>query len=234
MALLVISSEFKPKSLREKTLYINNPQPTSIPKPKNQNEIIPRTQQKSSTLVYFRIQKQTTKQKGIMSLLTEELKAKADEVYYGDKISQEKTRLLLKEVGLPNGLLPLKDIIECGYVKETGFVWMKQKKAITHKFDKIGKQVSYAKEVTANVEKNKVKNLTGVKAKEVLIWLTLSEIYVDDPPTGNITFKIPTGLSRAYPVDAFEVEEEEETAKEKKEVREVSNGGSVVVNVKEV
>ncbi|XP_004142271.1 uncharacterized protein LOC101204611 [Cucumis sativus] len=181
-----------------------------------------------------------------MSLITEELKAKADEVYYGDKISQEKTRLLLKEVGLPNGLLPLKDVIECGYVKETGFVWMKQKKAITHKFNKIGKQVSYAKEVTANVEKNKVKNLTGVKAKEVLIWLTLSEIYVDDPPTGNITFKIPTGLSRAYPVNAFEVEEEETaTATEKKEVkeeegvkekevREVSNGGSVVVNVKEV
>ncbi|CAK9324017.1 unnamed protein product [Citrullus colocynthis] len=181
-----------------------------------------------------------------MSLITEELKAKADEVYYGDKISQEKTRLLLKEVGLPNGLLPLKDIIECGYVKETGFVWMKQKKAITHKFHKIGKQVSYAKEVTANVEKNKVKNLTGVKAKEVLVWLTLSEIYVDDPPTGNITFQIPAGLSRAYPVKAFEVEEEEEATtekkevkeeegvKEKKEVREVSNGGSVVVNVKEV
>ncbi|XP_038892753.1 uncharacterized protein LOC120081726 [Benincasa hispida] len=180
-----------------------------------------------------------------MPLITEELKAKADEVYYGDKISQEKTKLLLKEVGLPNGLLPLKDIIECGYVKETGFVWMKQKKAITHKFHKIGKQVSYAKEVTANVEKNKVKNLTGVKAKEVLVWLTLSEIYVDDPPTGNITFQIPAGLSRAYPVDAFEVEEEEaatenkevkeEGVKEKiKEVKEVGNGGSVVVNVKEV
>lgn len=176
-----------------------------------------------------------------MSVITEEVKGKADEVYYGDKVSQEKTRLLLKEVGLPNGLLPLKDIIECGYVKESGFVWMKQKKAITHKFHKIGKQVTYAKEVTANVEKNRVKNLTGVKAKEVLIWLTLSEIYVDDPPTGNITFQIPAGLSRAYPVDAFEIEEEAETETKKKDVKEeeevkkeVSNGGSVVVNVKEV
>ncbi|XP_023550449.1 uncharacterized protein LOC111808593 [Cucurbita pepo subsp. pepo] len=179
-----------------------------------------------------------------MSVITEEVKGKADEVYYGDKVSQEKTRLLLKEVGLPNGLLPLKDIIECGYVKESGFVWMKQKKAITHKFHKIGKQVTYAKEVTANVEKNRVKNLTGVKAKEVLIWLTLSEIYVDDPPTGNITFQIPAGLSRAYPVDAFEIEEEAGTETKKKDVKEeeeeeevkkeVSNGGSVVVNVKEV
>lgn len=195
-----------------------------------------------------------------MSLITEELKAKADEIHYGDKTSQEKTRFLLKEVGLPNGLLPLKDIIECGYIKETGFVWLKQKKSITHKFQKIGKQVSYAKEVTANVEKNRVKNLTGVKAKEVLVWLTLSEIYVDDPPTGNITFQIPVGLSRAYPVDAFEVEEEvtvtvatttpekkeeeekvkekeineEEVKEKKKDVMEVSKGGSVAVNVKEV
>lgn len=166
-----------------------------------------------------------------MSLITEEMKAKADEIYYGDEISQEKTKLLLREVGLPNGLLPLKDITECGYVKETGFVWMKQKKAITHKFHKVGKQVSYAKEVTANVEKNRVKNLTGVKAKEVLVWLTLSEIYVDDPPTGNITFQIPAGLSRSYPVSAFEAEEKEE-----KEVKDQvkNNGGIVAVDVKEV
>lgn len=173
-----------------------------------------------------------------MSLITEEIKAKADEIYYDDEISQEKTKLLLREVGLPNGLLPLKDIIECGYVKETGFVWMKQKKAITHKFHKVGKHVTYAKEVTANVEKNRVKNLTGVKAKEVLIWLTLSEIYIDDPPTGNITFQIPAGMSRAYPVAAFEVEEKEvkEEAKEKKEVTDqVKGGGGVVaVNAKEV
>lgn len=49
--------------------------------------------------------------------------------------------------------------------------------------------------------------MTGVKAKELLIWLTLTEIYVNDPPTGKITFKTPTGLSRTFPVGAFEVEE---------------------------
>lgn len=49
--------------------------------------------------------------------------------------------------------------------------------------------------------------LAGVKAKELLIWLTLCDIYVDDPPTGKITFKTPTGLSRVFPVVAFQVEE---------------------------
>ncbi|GMJ11738.1 hypothetical protein HRI_004843000 [Hibiscus trionum] len=141
-----------------------------------------------------------------MSLVTEEIKGSASEVYNGDEICQEKSKSLLEEMGMPRGLLPLKDIEECGYVKDTGFVWLKQKKSITHKFEKIGKLVSYATEVTAVIEKNKIKKLSGVKSKELLIWVTLSEISVDDPPTGKITFKTPAGLSRAYPVSAFEIE----------------------------
>ncbi|XP_077220824.1 uncharacterized protein LOC143854649 [Tasmannia lanceolata] len=142
-----------------------------------------------------------------MPVITEELKANA-EVYYGDELGKEKSKLLLQEVGLPRGLLPLEDIIECGYVKETGFVWLKQKKKKEHTFKKIGKPVTYATEVTAYVEKFKIKKLTGVKTKELLVWLTLSEINVDDPPTGKITFRTPTGLSRSFPVSAFELEED--------------------------
>ncbi|XP_077219012.1 uncharacterized protein LOC143853163 [Tasmannia lanceolata] len=141
-----------------------------------------------------------------MALITEELKANA-EIYYGDELGQEKSKFLLQEVGLPRGLLPLEDIIECGYVKETGFVWLKQKKKKEHTFDKIGRLVSYAPLVTAYVEKCKIKKLTGVKTKEFLIWITLSEIYVNDPPTGKITFKTPAGLSRSFPTSAFELEE---------------------------
>lgn len=148
-----------------------------------------------------------------MSIVTEEIRAKA-ELYRGDEICQEKSKFLLKEVGLPNGLLPLNDIEECGYVKETGFVWLKQKKSITHKFEKIGKLVSYATEVTAVVESNKIKKLTGVKTKELLIWISLSDIYVDDPPTGKITFQTPAGLSRSFPVSAFQIEEPTQNAKD--------------------
>lgn len=143
-----------------------------------------------------------------MSLVTQEIKASASEIYHGDEVGQEKSKLLLQEMGLPTGLLPLKDIEEVGRVKDTGFVWLKQKKSITHKFDKIGKLVSYATEVTAVVEQNKIKKLTGVKSKEILVWITISEIYVDDPPTGKITFKTPAGLFRSFPVSAFEIEGE--------------------------
>ena len=125
--------------------------------------------------------------------------------------------------------MPLKDIEECGIIRETGFVWLKQKKSYTHKFEKIGKLVSYAPEVTAIVEKGKIKKLTGVKTKELLVWVQLSDIYVDDPPTGKITFKTPAGLFRTFPVSAFEVEESssgkdgkgKEVKEEAKEVVEV-------------
>ncbi|KAK9292244.1 hypothetical protein L1049_020208 [Liquidambar formosana] len=137
-----------------------------------------------------------------MSLITEEIRASA-EVYHGKEVCQEKFQFLLTEVGLPNGLLPIDDADECGYVKETGFVWLKQKKKTEHKFEKIGRLVSYGTEVTAYVEPNKIKKLTGVKAKELLIWLQLCDIFVDDPPTGKITFKTATGLFRTFPVSGF-------------------------------
>ncbi|KAL2325607.1 hypothetical protein Fmac_024665 [Flemingia macrophylla] len=166
-----------------------------------------------------------------MSLVTAEIKAKS-EVYHGDELCREKSKLLLKEVGLPNGLLPLKDIEEVGYEKESGFVWLKQKKSINHKFEKIGKLVSYAPEITAYVELGKIKKLTGVKTKELLVWITLSEIFVDDPPTGRITFKIPSGLFRTFPVSAFEIEEphkdKEEQVTDKEEHKEVKQVASAV------
>ncbi|GMJ11163.1 SVB-like [Hibiscus trionum] len=173
-----------------------------------------------------------------MSLVTEEIKASASEIYNGDEMCQEKSKFLLEEIGMPRGLLPLKDIEECGYVKDTGFVWLKQKKSITHKFDKIGRLVCYATEVTAVVEKNKIKKLTGVKTKELLVWITLSDISVDDPPTGKITFKTPAGLYRTFPVSAFEIEGE--AVKEKNKEEQEANAAAAAaaaaaaVGVKEV
>ncbi|CAL0316544.1 unnamed protein product [Lupinus luteus] len=163
-----------------------------------------------------------------MALVSEDIKARS-EMYHGDEMGQIKSKELLKEVGLPNGLLPLKDIEECGYDRESGFVWLIQKKSSTHKFHKVGKLVSYAPEVTATVEFGKIKKLTGVKVKELLVWVPLNEICLNDPPNGKITFKAPSGLFRTFPVSAFEFEEKE-VEKGKLEVKEA--GGAV--EVKEV
>lgn len=155
-----------------------------------------------------------------MSLVTEELRAMA-EIYHGDSLCQEKCQFLLEEVGLPNGLLPLKDIIECGYIEETGFVWLKQQKKIEHTFKKIGKLVSYGPEITAYVEKLRIKKLTGVKAKELFIWITLTDISADGEEEeknskGKITFHSSTGLYRTFPASAFVREKGEEKVVEAK------------------
>ena len=125
------------------------------------------------------------------------------EVYSGAALCAEKSTELLAEVHLPLGLLPLADMEEVGYNRATGFVWLRQKKALTHTFRQIGRQVSYAAEVTAFVEDRRMKRMTGVKTKELLIWVTLSDMFIDKDDAAKITFKTPTGLGRTFPVSAF-------------------------------
>lgn len=139
------------------------------------------------------------------SLVTEEMKAKA-EVYYGAETCRDKFMLLLADNGLPLGLLTIhhQDIEECGYVKELGFVWLKHKEKRELKFDNV--DVVFDIEVTAYFEQNRIKNLTGVKAREFLIWISLREIYVNNnsPNGSNITFRTPSGLSKSFPLSLFQ------------------------------
>nr|XP_016488060.1 PREDICTED: uncharacterized protein LOC107808089 [Nicotiana tabacum] len=126
------------------------------------------------------------------------------EVFTDPAICKQKSLELLEQNNMPKGLLPLDDLIEVGRNHQTGFVWLKQKKAKEHRFKKIGKLVWYDTEVTAFIEDRRMKKLTGVKSKEILIWVTISYIYIQDPEFQKITFATPTGISKAFPVSAFE------------------------------
>lgn len=110
---------------------------------------------------------------------------------------------LLEEFGLPAGLLPLADVIEVGFVRSTGYMWILQKKKVEHNFKMISKLVSYHTEITGYVGQKKIKKLKGVKAKELMLWPPVSEIVVDDPPTGKIHFKSLAGITKTFPVEAF-------------------------------
>ncbi|MBA0774959.1 hypothetical protein Goshw_006461 [Gossypium schwendimanii] len=110
---------------------------------------------------------------------------------------------LLEEFGLPLGLLPLADVIEVGFVRNTGYMWIVQKKKVEHKFQMISKLVSYDTEITGFVDKKRIKKLKGVKARELMLWPPVNEIVVDDPPTGKIHFKSLAGVTKTFPVDAF-------------------------------
>ena len=110
---------------------------------------------------------------------------------------------LLQEYELPAGLLPLENVGEVGFVKGTGYMWIVQKKKVEHQFKLISKLVSYDSEITGYISKKKIKKLKGVKAKELMLWPPVSEITVDDPPTGKIHFKSLAGITKTFPVEAF-------------------------------
>ena len=111
---------------------------------------------------------------------------------------------LLEEFGLPLGLLPLADVVEVGFVKGTGYMWILQKKEVENNFKMISKLVSYDTEITGYVSTKNIKKLKGVKAKELMLWPPVSQIIVDDPPTGKVHFKSLAGITKTFPVEAFD------------------------------
>ena len=124
-------------------------------------------------------------------------------VVTGDAACRKKSVELLEELGLPKGLLPMEDIQEFGYNRATGFMWLVQRKKVEHTFKKIKQTVSYAPEVTAFAEKGKLRKITGVKTKELMLWLSVVEVYVPEASPENVTFKTGTGLSDSFNTAAF-------------------------------
>lgn len=129
------------------------------------------------------------------------------EISHGDASFKTSSVRMLEELDLPKGLFPLEGVEEFGYNRAAGFVWFVQKKKKDHTFKKIKQVVSYGPEVTAFVEKGRLKKITGVKTRELLLWLTVVEVYIEDPVIGKITFKTGTGLSDSFHVSAFELGE---------------------------
>ena len=109
----------------------------------------------------------------------------------------------LEEFGLPQGLLPLADVIEVGFVRSTGYMWILQKKKFKHNFKMISKLMSYYTEMTGYVEKKLIKKLKGVNAKELMLWPPVSQISVDNPPNRKIQFVSLAGIIKTFPVETF-------------------------------
>ncbi|XP_021676352.2 uncharacterized protein LOC110661863 [Hevea brasiliensis] len=131
------------------------------------------------------------------------------EIYHGEDLCRQKFHELLESFSLPRGVLPL-DIIELGYNRSTGFIWLKQKNKKVHKFHLINRTAHYDTEVTAFIEKGRLRNVTGVKSKEFFTWFYLSIIYIKDPSSGKIEFAIASGLGSSFPISAFEIENDKD------------------------
>ncbi|XVE51608.1 hypothetical protein DITRI_Ditri02bG0055300 [Diplodiscus trichospermus] len=127
------------------------------------------------------------------------------EIYHGAALCKQKMQELLDQFHLPKGLMPLNNLVEVGYNKTTGFIWLKQQKTFKYLFKVLG-AASYGSEITAFLEDRRMRKLTGIKSKEMMIWVTLSDISVDD---SKITFATPIGLTQSYPIADVEDDPEE-------------------------
>ncbi|KAJ0017747.1 hypothetical protein Pint_09975 [Pistacia integerrima] len=132
------------------------------------------------------------------------------EVHHGAALCKQKCHELLAEFNLPKGLLPLDNLTEMGYNRATGFMWVKQNQRYEHKFKAINRTVSYDTEVSAYIENRRMRKVTGVKVKELLMWVRLVEMYIDDPNSSKVTFSSAAGLSKTFPISAFELEEKDQ------------------------
>ncbi|KAJ7514301.1 hypothetical protein O6H91_23G037900 [Diphasiastrum complanatum] len=138
-----------------------------------------------------------------MSKSVEDPKKAGALIVSGHAEGLKKAIALLEEFNLPLGLLPLENVVELGYVKSTGYIWITQAKPIQHQFKLIGNLVSYATEINGYLAKNAISKLSGVKAKELFIWANVNEISLGDPSAGKIHFKAFGGIAKIFPVEAF-------------------------------
>ncbi|KAJ4795100.1 hypothetical protein LUZ62_046346 [Rhynchospora pubera] len=114
------------------------------------------------------------------------------EIIYGAEECYNHSMELLKALDFPEGVMPLKNLDEFGLVRETGFVWMKQKAPYEHFFKGTNTKVRYNTEVTAYVEDGKMKKMTGVKSKQMLLWVPIVEMSVEEGQ--KIYFKSAVGI----------------------------------------
>ncbi|XP_040384305.1 uncharacterized protein LOC102716165 [Oryza brachyantha] len=108
---------------------------------------------------------------------------------------------LMRALGFPEGMMPLRELEECGLVRETGFVWMKQKAPYEHYFRGTGTRVRYDAEVTAFVEEGRMRRMTGVRSKQLMLWVPIVEMSLDG--ADRVYFKSNVGIGRSFPASAF-------------------------------
>ncbi|KAK4386480.1 hypothetical protein Sango_2518600 [Sesamum angolense] len=135
-----------------------------------------------------------------------EIHSKGADIYHGD-ICKGKIGELLEEFSVPKGLLPVDEIEELGFNRSSGFLWFKMMKKKEHKFKSIGQTVIYNVEITCFLEKGHLSKLTGVKTKELMLPVGITDILVGEPSPDMIKFTTAVGVSRSYPASAFAPQE---------------------------
>ncbi|KAG8084130.1 hypothetical protein GUJ93_ZPchr0010g9452 [Zizania palustris] len=69
------------------------------------------------------------------------------EIITGAEECSNHSKEMMRALGFPEGMIPMRDLEECGLVRDTGFVWMKQKAPYEHLFRGTGTRVVWRRVV---------------------------------------------------------------------------------------
>ncbi|VAH05260.1 unnamed protein product [Triticum turgidum subsp. durum] len=87
-----------------------------------------------------------------------------------------------------------------------GLGLMRQGKPYEHHFRATGTRVRYDAEVTAYVEEGRMKRMTGVRSKQMMLWVPIVEMSLDG--ADKVYFKSNVGIGRSFPAAAFADEDD--------------------------
>ena len=119
---------------------------------------------------------------------------------YSHDFSFDNAADLLESMGLPGGLLAMEDVLDCSFNKESGILWIRQKEKTQHYFRRIGRMVSYDTEIRAQIGDHRLHSISGVKAKEFLVWTPIFDVSAIED---KIKFRTYGGILRTFCADAF-------------------------------
>ncbi|XP_041995932.1 uncharacterized protein LOC121746074 [Salvia splendens] len=132
-----------------------------------------------------------------------ETQSNAAEIHRGP-ISGKKLHEMLDEFSIPRCLFAgVVRIEEFGFNRAAGFYWVKQEKKTERKVDKVG-MTYYDTQLTSFITPGRLSKITGVKAKEIILTLTVTDIVVGVPSSDKVKFVTSTGIYRVHPIAAFE------------------------------
>ncbi|KAH1039930.1 hypothetical protein J1N35_041673 [Gossypium stocksii] len=102
--------------------------------------------------------------------------------------------------------MPSNHFNEFHYKKTTRFIGLKQEKTFKYLFKEL-RLTSYGAKITTLTGDCQMKRLTGVKGKEMMVWITLFDVFVDDTKVHRkIYFANLMGFSQSYLVTTVEDE----------------------------
>ena len=129
---------------------------------------------------------------------------------------------VLQKFGFPAGMFPLPSLDEFGFVEKTGLFWIKHSMGPRgrheHTFPRAKEVVVYMADVSGRIQQGKMTSLKGWKMKPVhhkdlFLSASATEVWLDDPPSGNIHFhivrkskkstKASTPVKESFPLDVF-------------------------------